>query len=86
MGAGRCCGFADPPARGVPGPGEPEGICVCEFQKQFALGQSRTSYHLRVLKQAGLVTEETRGKWNFYELDREAMAATLHALQDLTAL
>ena len=81
-----CCSFADPATRNVPGAGTPAGICVCEFQEQFGLGQSRTSYHLRVLKQAGLVTEETRGKWNFYELDREAMAATLHALQDLTAL
>ena len=81
-----CFALPDLQTRNVPGADAPTGICVCEFQKQFALGQSRTSYHLRVLKQAGLVTEETRGKWNFYELDREAMAATLHALQDLTAL
>lgn len=84
LGEGReCCELPDLHARNVPGTGTPAGICVCEFQQQFGLGQSRTSYHLRVLKDAGLVTEETRGKWNFYELDRAVTAATLRALQDL---
>jgi ArsR family transcriptional regulator, arsenate/arsenite/antimonite-responsive transcriptional repressor len=78
-----CCSFADPCTRNVPGAGTPEGICVCEFQEQFGLGQSRTSYHLRVLKDAGLVTEEARGKWTFYELDRGALEAALHVLQGL---
>ena len=79
-----CCELPDLCTRNVPGEGTPAGICVCEFQEQFGLGQSRTSYHLRVLKEAGLVTEETRGKWTFYSLDTEALAATLRALQDLT--
>ncbi len=79
-----CCELPDLCTRNVPGEGTPAGICVCEFQEQFGLGQSRTSYHLRVLKEAGLVTEETRGKWTFYALDTEAFAATLRALQDLT--
>jgi ArsR family transcriptional regulator, arsenate/arsenite/antimonite-responsive transcriptional repressor len=78
-----CCEFSDPAARNVPGPGLPAGICVCEFQEQFGLGQSRTSYHLRILKEAGLITEETRGKWTFYELDNKAMTTALGALQDL---
>jgi len=68
-------------ARGLPGPGVPNGICVCEFQEQFGLGQSRTSYHLKVLKDAGLVTEEARGKWTFYALDRDAARAALRALE-----
>jgi ArsR family transcriptional regulator, arsenate/arsenite/antimonite-responsive transcriptional repressor len=78
-----CCELPDLCTRNVPGPGTPAGICVCEFQEQFELGQSRTSYHLRVLKDAGLVTEEMRGKWTFYELDRGALAAALHLLQGL---
>ena len=79
-----CCDLPDPCTRNVPGSGTPDGICVCEFQEQFGLGQSRTSYHLRVLKDAGLVTEETRGKWTFYALDNEAMQRALRALQGLT--
>lgn len=78
-----CCRLPDHCTRNIPGTGMPAGICVCEFQEQFGLGQSRTSYHLRVLKDAGLVTEEARGKWTFYELDHEAMTAMLRALQTL---
>ena len=78
-----CCDLPDICTRGVPGDGVPAGICVCEFQEQFGLGQSRTSYHLRVLKEAGLVTEEARGKWTFYELDRAAAATALRGLGEL---
>jgi len=78
-----CCELPDICTRNVPGKGIPAGICVCEFQEQFGLGQSRTSYHLRVLKEAGLVTEEQRGKWSFYALDREALADALRVLEGL---
>ena len=81
-----CCSFADPATRNVPGTGTPAGICVCEFQEQFGLGQSRTSYHLRVLKDAGLVTEEVRGKWTFYELDRGTLAVVLRTLGELAGV
>ena len=67
----------------MPGAGDPAGICVCEFQEQFGLAQSKASYHLRVLKDAGLVTEETRGKWSFYAVDGERVA---EALRDLGAV
>ncbi len=78
-----CCDLPDICTRNVPGSSAPEGICVCEFQEQFGLGQSRTSYHLKVLKDAGLVSEETRGKWTFYALDTEAMESALRDLRGL---
>jgi len=81
-----CCDLPDICTRNVPGGGVPAGICVCEFQEQFGLGQSRTSYHLRVLRQAGLITEETRGKWTFYQLDRDALAGALESIADLGRL
>jgi ArsR family transcriptional regulator len=82
MSIGRdCCALPDPAGRRVPGNGTPKGICVCEFQERFDLGQSRTSYHLRVLKEAGLVVEEQRGKWSFYSLDSERSASVLGALR-----
>jgi len=84
MSQGRgCCGLTAPAARGVPGSDEPQGICVCEFQERFELGQSKTSYHLRVLREAGLVTEETRGKWTFYAIDRNAAERSLGAIREL---
>lgn len=74
-----CCDLPDPCTRKVPGEGTPAGICVCEFQEQFGLAQSKASYHLRVLKDAGLVTEETRGKWVFYSANAEGVAEALRA-------
>ncbi len=64
-----CCGLPD---LGVPARDEDQGICVCEFEDHFGMGQSKVSYHVRKLKEAGLVEEEKRGKWSFYSLNREA--------------
>jgi ArsR family transcriptional regulator len=69
-----CCDFS---ASGVPVEEGEEGICVCEFEEQFGMGQSKVSYHVRKLKDAGLVHEERRGKWAFYSLDRGAASGLL---------
>lgn len=71
-----CCGLPNlgvPTDEGV----KPSGICVCEFQDVFDMGQSKVSYHMRKLKDAGLTREEKRGKWSFYSLDREAVGELL---------
>ena len=80
MAEGRgCCDFS---GSGVPaGEGE-EGICVCEFEEVFSMGQSKVSYHVRKLKEAGLVKEERRGKWAFYSLDRETASGLLGEAAD----
>ncbi len=84
MAQGRaCCGLPEPTERGVPGATDPAGICVCDFQEHFGLAQSTVSYHLRVLKEAGLVREEARGKWTFYAIDGEAAASALDAFRSL---
>ncbi|HEX5913817.1 MAG TPA: metalloregulator ArsR/SmtB family transcription factor [Rubrobacter sp.] len=74
-----CCDFSD---SGVPVEEGDEGICVCEFEEHFGMGQSKVSYHMRKLKDAGLVREERRGKWAFYSLDREAAGALLGEAAD----
>ena len=74
-----CCDFSD---SGVPADEGEEGICVCEFEAQFGMGQSKVSYHMRKLKDAGLVREERRGKWSFYSLDREAAGELLGEAAD----
>jgi ArsR family transcriptional regulator len=82
MAAGRgCCGLPSVAAMPVPGSVEPEGICVCEFQDRYNLGQSKVSYHLRVLKEAGLVSEECRGKWTFYTINKPAARAIIGLVQ-----
>ncbi len=75
MAEGRSC--CDLPDLGVPAEEEDKGICVCEFEGYYGMGQSKVSYHLGKLKEAGLVREERRGKWSFYSLDRESSARLL---------
>jgi ArsR family transcriptional regulator, arsenate/arsenite/antimonite-responsive transcriptional repressor len=41
------------------------------------MGQSKASYHIGMLKEAGLVREERRGKWSFYSPNREAASQLL---------
>ena len=80
MAEGRgCCDFS---GSGVPAEEGEEGICVCEFEEHFGMGQSKVSYHVKKLKDAGLVREERRGKWAFYSLDREAAGALLGEAAD----
>jgi len=78
-----CCGLPEPSERGVPGKEDPAGICVCDFQDHFGLGQSKASYHLRVLREAGLVREEVRGKWTFYSVETKAARRALDAFAEL---
>jgi len=80
MAEGRgCCDFSN---SGVPADEGDEGICVCEFEAQFDMSQSKVSYHIKKLKDAGLVHEERRGKWSFYSLDREAASELLGEAAD----
>ena len=48
--------------------------CVCELTESLDVGQSLLSFHLRVLKDAGLVTDRRDGRWAYYALNREAFA------------
>ena len=45
--------------------------CVCELTDTLDAAQSRLSFHLRVLKDAGIVRDRKDGRWVYYELDRE---------------
>ena len=53
--------------------------CVCELQDRVGAAQSRLSFHLRVLRDAGLVNDRKQGRWVYYSLRPEA-------LEDLSAL
>jgi ArsR family transcriptional regulator, arsenate/arsenite/antimonite-responsive transcriptional repressor len=47
--------------------------CVCELTAHLELAQSRLSFHLKVLKDAGLVSHRREGRWSYYALDAEAL-------------
>lgn len=42
--------------------------CVCDLEAALNLPQSKVSYHLAALRDAGLVAGETRGKNSYYRL------------------
>lgn len=47
--------------------------CVCELQSTLAAAQSRLSFHLKVLKDAGLVSDRRDGRWVYYALNAAAL-------------
>ena len=46
--------------------------CVCELTDSLDAAQSRLSFHLRVLRDAGIVRDRKDGRWVHYELDPDA--------------
>lgn len=54
---------------------EAEPTCVCHLEARFHLSQPTISHHLKVLREAGLVTSERRGAWVHYALDRARVEA-----------
>src|SRR5882762_4754517 len=47
--------------------------CVCELEQVLKVAQSRLSFHLKVLKDAGLIGDRRDGRWVFYGLERETL-------------
>ena len=47
--------------------------CVCELQDELDAAQSRLSFHLRVLKEAGLITDRRDGRWSYYTIAPNAL-------------
>jgi ArsR family transcriptional regulator len=52
--------------------------CVCDLQPVGGVAPNVLSYHLRVLREAGLVTASRRGRWVDYALAPDALDR-LHA-------
>jgi ArsR family transcriptional regulator, arsenate/arsenite/antimonite-responsive transcriptional repressor len=48
--------------------------CVCDLTGAFDLTAPTISHHLKVLREAGLITADRRGTWVYYRLAPAAMA------------
>jgi ArsR family transcriptional regulator len=57
--------------------------CVCELTGDLEAAQSRLSFHLRVLREAGLVTDRREGRWMYYNLNAETLAEAAELAQTL---
>lgn len=57
--------------------------CVCELTDALEAGQSLLSFHLKTLKDAGLVSDRRAGRWVHYSINVEALAELEEVLRVL---
>jgi ArsR family transcriptional regulator len=48
--------------------------CVCDLLDAFDMTAPSVSYHLKILREAGLITSERRGTWVYYRIRPDVMA------------
>src|SRR6059036_1691868 len=57
--------------------------CVCDLTDALDAAQSRLSFHLKTLKDAGLVTDRKQGRWVYYSLNPEALDGLAELVSEL---
>src|SRR6266704_1472085 len=57
--------------------------CVCELEQVLGIAQSRLSFHIKVLKDAGLISDRRDGRWMYYNLNRDAFNEVQALLGDM---
>ncbi len=43
-------------------------VCVCDIEDSFEMIQSRVSRHLKILRDAGFLKVDRRGRWAYYSI------------------
>ena len=56
------------------------GLCACDVESAVGLSQAAVSHHMGLLKRAGLITAQKRGRWMFYSRNEAAIAGLADAL------
>jgi ArsR family transcriptional regulator len=54
---------------------EERGLCACDVESAVGLSQAAVSHHMGLLRRAGLVRGEKRGRWIYYSRNEPAIAA-----------
>lgn len=60
--------------------------CVCDLTETMDAAQSRLSFHLKTLRDAGLVSDRREGRWVYYESRPDALEEVTAALAALKPL
>lgn len=47
--------------------------CVCDLQVELDAAQSRLSFHLKKLKDSGVIAQRREGRWSYYSLVPSAL-------------
>jgi ArsR family transcriptional regulator len=50
------------------------GLCACDIEDAVKLSQAAVSHHMGLLRRAGLVEAEKRGRWMYYRRNEAALA------------
>ncbi|MBO8167908.1 MAG: winged helix-turn-helix transcriptional regulator [Thermoanaerobacteraceae bacterium] len=58
-----------------------QSFCVCELAAALDMRQPRISQHLKILKEAGLVSERKEAYWNYYSLEKEYLNEVMQEFQ-----
>ena len=59
--------------------------CVCDLTDALDAAQSRLSFHLKVLKDAGLVSDRRDGRWMYYTLNQDALSQVADLVEALAS-
>jgi ArsR family transcriptional regulator, arsenate/arsenite/antimonite-responsive transcriptional repressor len=59
--------------------------CVCDLTDALDAAQSRLSFHLKVLKDSGLVTDRRDGRWMYYTLNPGTLGEIAELLESLAS-
>jgi ArsR family transcriptional regulator len=59
---------------------EEHGLCACDIEKAVGLSQAAVSHHMDLLRRAGLVQAEKRGRWMYYRRNEAALAGLAEAV------
>ncbi len=61
-------------------------VCVCDLGDRLQVGQSKISFHLKVLKEAELLRARQQGKWTYYSLNLPQFAQLEQYLSEFRRL
>ncbi|MCA1579817.1 MAG: metalloregulator ArsR/SmtB family transcription factor [Acidobacteria bacterium] len=59
---------------------EERGLCACDIEDAIGLSQAAVSHHMALLRRAGLIHAEKRGRWMYYSRNDAAIASVAEAL------
>lgn len=58
-------------------------LCECNIVPSFGLSQPTISYHLKTLREAGLVQSERRGQWVYHRVNGRAVLGAVRTLTEI---
>ena len=58
-------------------------LCECNLVPEFGLSQPTISYHLKVLREAGLIKSERKGQWVYHRVSEKAVLAAVGRLSEI---